>query len=384
MDDALEGAVEAGVIPGVVALAADENGVTYQGAFGKRALGGDAGMTLDTLFFIASMTKAVTSVAAMQLVEQGRVTLDEPLGEGAPELASMQVLDGFDADGQALLRPARGPITLRQLLTHTAGCSSSNWNATMLRWAEQNAQAIVDGGPRAILTAPLTFDPGTGWAYGSSTDWVGQIVELVTGQRLDQYVYEHVTGPLGMTDTRFHFEPVADPRLASMHRRHPDGTLEVIPFHFAQTPELVRGAGGLHSTGPDYLRFVRMLIGQGSLEGTQTLKPETVVDMARNQIGDIDMPVMRTSAPPTSNDFDPFPGMQKKWGLGFVIDTEQSHWGRSAGSLAWAGLANTNYWLDPTRRVAGVILTQILPFGDAAVLDLFARFEQGVYASTNA
>jgi CubicO group peptidase (beta-lactamase class C family) len=379
MDDALEGAVEAGVIPGVVALAADENGVTYQGAFGKRALGGDADMTLDTLFFIASMTKAVTSVAAMQLVEQGRVTLDEPLGERAPELGRMQVLEGFDADGQAKLRPARGPITLRQLLTHTAGCSSSNWNATMLRWVEQNAQAIVDGGPRAILTAPLVFDPGTGWEYGSSTDWVGQIVELVSGERLDQYVYEHVTGPLGMPDTRFHFEPVADPRLASMHRRHPDGTLEVVPFHFPQSPELVRGAGGLHSTGPDYLRFVRMLIGQGTLEGTQILQPQTVADMARNQMGDIDMPVMRTSAPPTSNDFDPFPGMQKKWGLGFVINTERSPWGRSAGSLAWGGIANSYYWIDPTKRVGGLIMTQILPFADTTVLETFGRFERAVY-----
>ena len=377
MDDALEGAVEAGVIPGVVALAADENGVTYQGAFGKRALGGDVDMTLDTLFFIASMAKAVTAVAAMQLVEQGRVRLDEPLGERAPELASMQVLDGFDDDGQVKLRPARGPITLCQLLTHTAGCTSSTFNATMRRWEEQNAQTIVDGGPRAILTAPLAFDPGTGWAY-SSTDWVGQIVERVSGQRLDQYVYEHVTGPLAMTDTRYHFEPVADPRLASMHRRHPDGTLEVIPYYFAQTPELVR-AGGLHSTGPDYLRFVRMLIGQGSLEGTQILKPETVVDMARNQIGDIDMPVMRTSAPPTSNDFDPFPGMQKKWGLGFVINTEQSPRGRSAGSLAWGGIANSYYWIDPTKRVGGVIMTQILPFADPTVLETFGRFEQVVY-----
>lgn len=379
MDDALEGAVEAGVIPGVVALAADENGVTYQGAFGKRALGGDADMTLDTLFFIASMTKTVTAVAAMQLVEQGQVTLDEPLGERAPELASMRVLDGFDADGQAKLRPARGPITLRQLLTHTAGYTSSAFNVTMLRWTEQNAQAIVDGGPRAILTAPLVFDPGTGWAY-SSMDWVGQIVEIVSGQRLDQYVYEHVTGPLAMTDSRFHFEPVADPRLASMHHRHPDGTLEVIPFHFAQTPELVR-AGGLHSTGPDYLRFVRMLIGQGSLEGTQILKPETVVDMARNQMGDLDMPVMRTYTPALSNDFDPFPGMQKKWGLGFVINTERSRWGRSAGSLAWGGLANTYFWIDPTKRVGGVIMTQILPFGDPMVLETFGRFERAVYGS---
>jgi CubicO group peptidase (beta-lactamase class C family) len=325
------------------------------------------------------MTKAVTSVAAMQLVEQGRVTLDEPLDRLAPELGAMQVLDGVDADCKVKLRPARGPITLRQLLTHTAGCSSSNWNADMVRYVEQNAQAIVDGGPRAVLTAPLKFDPGTGWEYGSSTDWVGQIVEIVSGQRLDRYVYQHVTGPLGMSDTRFHFEPVTDARLASMHRRHPDGTLEVVPFQFPQTPELVRGAGGLHSTGPDYLRFVRMLIGQGALEGVRILKPETVADMGRNQMGDIDMPVMRTSAPLTSNDFDPFPGMRKKWGLGFVINTEPSPRGRSAGSLAWGGIANSYYWIDPVKRVGGVIMTQILPFADPIVLETFGRFERAVY-----
>ncbi|MFN8634639.1 MAG: serine hydrolase domain-containing protein [Chloroflexota bacterium] len=379
MDDALEQAVESGSLPGVVALAADANGVIYQGAFGKRAVGGAVEMTLDTVFFIASMTKAITSVAAMQLVERGEITLEEPLGARFPELVAPQVLEGFDTAGAPILRPARRPITLRHLLTHTAGYSGANWNGSMQRYLDMTAEERARGGDRAMLHSPLVFDPGDGWEYGLSTDWVGQVVEMVSGKRLDLYVEEQIAGPLGMTDTKFFIGPDQEARKVSMHRRHPDGSLEAIPWSFAQTTGFVRGAGGLHSTGPDYLRFVQMLVGQGTREGVQILKSETVADMARNQMGEITMPVMRTVAPLTSNDFEPFPGIVTKWGLGFAINTETGAGGRSACSLAWGGIANTYFWIDPAKRLGGLIMTQILPFADRAVLDTFTAFERAVY-----
>jgi CubicO group peptidase (beta-lactamase class C family) len=380
MDDALEQAVASGGLPGVVALAADETGVIYEGAFGTRQLGADVPMTLDTVFWIASMTKAITSVAAVQLVERGQVTLDEPLGARFAELADPQVLEGFDAAGEPILRPARGPITLRQLLTHTAGFSGAYWNGQMARYMAQTRAARTEQyGERANLFLPLVFDPGQRWEYGISTDWVGQVVEMVSGQRLDHYFEEHICGPLGMADTTFVLPPERQARLTRMHRRQPDGSLSVIERTQPQTPAFFRGAGGLHSTGPDYLRFLRALLHRGTLDGARILKAESVELMNQNSMGDVNVEVMRTVSPPDSNDAELFPGMVQKWGLGYLINTEPGPNGRSAGSVAWAGLFNTYYWLDPVQKVTGVILTQVLPFADPIALDTFARFERAVY-----
>jgi len=379
MDDVLEQAVTSGAVPGVVALAANGSGLIYEGAFGTREAGADVPMTLDTVFWIASMTKAVTSVAAMQLVEQGRITLDEPLGERFRELADLKVLEGFDGSGEPILRPARRPVTLRQLLTHTSGFSGGYWNENMLRYMEYTRATQARAGDRAALFAPLVFDPGERWEYGISTDWVGQIVEMISGLRLDRYFEENVCGPLGMRDTGFMLRPDEQERLVSLHQRQPDGSVAVIPHTMQPNPAFLRGAGGLHSTGPDYLRFVRMLIGRGTLDGAQILRPETVLDMGRNHIGDLTGQVMRTVMPQYSYDADLFPGMIVKWGLGFLINTEPGPAGRSAGSLAWGGLFNTYFWIDPTMRVGGLILTQLLPFADPIVLETFGRFEHAVY-----
>jgi CubicO group peptidase (beta-lactamase class C family) len=336
-------------------------------------------MTLDTVFWIASMTKAVTSVAAMQLVEQGKITLDEPLGERFHELADLNVLEGFDDAGEPILRPARRLVTLRQLLTHTSGFSGGYWNANMLRYMGHTRSSQAQAGDRASLFAPLVFDPGEQWEYGISTDWVGQIVEMISGLRLDAYVEQHICGPLSMGDTTFILRPDQRDRLVPVHQRHPDGSLRLSTFAFRPNPAFLRGAGGLHSTGRDYLRFVRMLIGLGTLDGARILRPETVLDMGRNHIGDLTGQVMRTVAPTSSNDADLFPGMVTKWGLGFLINTQPGPNGRSAGSLAWGGLANTYFWVDPTNRVGGLILTQLLPFADPIVLETFGRFERAVY-----
>jgi CubicO group peptidase (beta-lactamase class C family) len=380
VDELLERAVETGSVPGVVALAADDTGVIYQGAFGSREVGAERPMTLDTVVWIASMTKAVTSVAAMQLVEQGRIGLDEALGERLPELGQVQVLEGFDEAGAPRLRPPRRPITLRHLLTHTAGFTYDIWNADMVRYQEYGQIAGIIECKNVTLQNPLVFDPGERWEYGINIDWVGKAVEHLSGQSLEDYFRAHIFGPLGMADSGFVIGPQRRARLSSMHVRQADGSLQAIAFEVPQEPEFFMGGGGLYSTGPDYLRFLRMLLGGGELDGARVLRTETVDQMGQNHIGELRVGPMKTAIPASSNDAEFFPGMLKKWGLGYMISTEAAPSGRSAGSLAWAGLANTYYWLDPTRKLTGVILTQILPFADPTVLALFEQFEQAIYA----
>ncbi len=380
IDRELERAVTAGEVPGVVALATDGRDVLYEGAFGRRRLGDDAPMTTDTVFWLASMTKAVTTVAALQQVEQGRLDLEAPIAEVLPELAKPQVLEGFDAEGAPRLRPARRPITLRHLLTHTAGFTYHMWNADMGRYLEHTKLPGIFTCENATLTRPLVFDPGERWEYGVNIDLAGKAVEKVSGKRLEAYFKEKIFGPLGMADTGFVIGPDQRRRLAGMHQRQADGSLAPIELEVPQEPEFYMGGGGLYGTGPDYLRFLTALLAGGRLGDARILRPETVAMMGQNQIGALEVGMLRSAAPDVTNDAEFFPGMVKKWGLGFVITTEEAPTGRSAGSLAWAGLANTYYWLDPTKQVAGVILTQLLPFADPAVLGLFGSFERAIYA----
>jgi CubicO group peptidase (beta-lactamase class C family) len=229
--------------------------------------------------------------------------------------------------------------------------------------------------------SPLMFDPGERWEYGPSIDWVGQAVERVSDQTLEDYFRQHIFQPLGMPDTGFVLGPSRRERLASMHLRPQAGSLKVIKFEVPQQPEVYGGGHGLYSTGPDYLRFLRMLLGNGELDGVRILEPETVVELMRNQIGELNVGPLKTVLPSNSNDAEFFPGMPKKWGLACMLNVEQAPVGRSAGSLAWAGLANTYYWIDTTRRVAGILLTQILPYADPEVLGLLDGFEAAIYAT---
>jgi len=382
VDRVLKSTTARGDIPGVVAMAATREGPVYQRAFGKRALPDGPAMTADTVFWIASMTKAVTSTAAMQLVEQGRLALDRPIAEVLPELAAAQVLEGFDAAGEPRLRPARRPITLRHLITHTAGFVYDIWNADLGRYMEKKGIPGIISCEDASLALPLTFDPGDKWDYGINIDWVGKAVERVSGQRLGDYFAAHLFGPIGMKDTAFKLTPDHRARLCGMHARGEDGTLAPIPFEMPQEPEFEMGGGGLYSTAGDYLAFEQVFLNQGrAADGAQVLKPETVALMAQNAIGDLEVRLLRTAVPASSNDAEFFPGMVKKWGLGFMISTAPVAGGRSAGSLAWAGLANTYFWIDPANGVAGVILMQLLPFADAKALAAFDGFEKAIYAS---
>ena len=379
IDELFASAVQSGKMPGITAVAATDKGTLYEGAFGKRELGKDAAMTVDTVVWIASMTKAITGAAAMQLVEQGKLSLDRPAIETLPELSVSQVLDGFDAAGKPQLRKPRKPITLRHLLTHTAGHGYEIWNPEIARFQEATGTPGITTCTNAALSTPLLFDPGERWNYGIGIDWVGKMVEAASGQKLDRYLQSQILGPLGMRDTGFRITATMRPRLASVHQRGADGALAPIEFGLPEEPEFHMGGGGLYGTVTDYMAFAQMIMRGGTHNGAQVLRPETVDLMAQNHIGNLEIGPMRTVIPPLSNDVELFPGMSKKWGLTFLINTQTAPTGRSAGSLAWAGLANTYFWIDRTKRVCGVFASQVLPFYDDTAIDLLGKFETAVY-----
>ncbi len=380
IDALLTQAVTRGDVPGVVAVAATERELLYEGAFGRRGLDRPEPMTIDSVFWIASMTKAVTSAAAMQLVEQGKLSLDEPIASLLPQLAAPRILEGFDENGAPRFRVAKTPITLRQLLTHTAGFAYDMWNADIARYCRDKAIPPVRSCEKKALTAPLASEPDSQWEYSIGIDFVGLAVEAASGKRLDAYFREHIFAPLRMNDTGFKISPRMRERLVGMHARQADGSLQPIAFELPQDPEFHMGGGGLYSTAHDYMRFIHMILNKGELDGARVLKPETIALMAQNHIGDLNVRRLPAAIPQVTNDIDLFPDQDKKWGLGFMINTERTAEGRSAGSLAWAGLANTYFWIDPMRNVGGVILTQLFPFADKQVLDLYSGFERGIYA----
>jgi CubicO group peptidase (beta-lactamase class C family) len=384
IDQILRQKSDAKEIPGVVAMAANSKEVIYQGAFGKRDLSKNDAMTADSVFWIASMTKAITTAAAMQLVEQGKLALDAPVAKVLPDLAAPQVLEGFDAKGEPKLRPAKKAITLRQLMTHTAGFCYDLWNGDMASYLQKTGLPTITTCKNDALKTPIATDPGTRWEYGTNIDFVGKAVEAVSGKRLDAYLRDHLFAPLGMNDTGFKLTEAMRKRLVGMHARGPDGSLAPLPFELEQEPEFHMGGGGLYGTAGDYIKFTQMILNKGRGNGNQVLKPETVAMMAQNHIGDLVVTKMTSAVPIYTNDVDLFPGMVKKWGLSFMINTGKTPEGRSPGSLFWAGLANTYFWIDPARDVAGVILMQLVPFADQKCLETFAGFERGVYAGLDA
>src|SRR5260370_6116615 len=302
IDQVLRQKSDAKEIPGVVAIAADSKGVIYQGAFGKRDLSKDDAMTADSVFWIASMTKAVTSAGAMQLVEQGKLSLDARIGKVLPDLATPQVLEGFDAKGDPKLRPAKKPITLRHLMTHTAGFAYDMWNGDMVQYLEKTGTPAITTCQNAALKTPLMTEPGTRWEYGTNIDFVGKAVEAASGKRLDAYLRDHMLAPLGMSDTGFKIGESQRQRLVAMHARGEDGALAPIPFELEQEPEFHMGGGGLYGTGHDYLKFMQMILNKGRGNGNQLLKPETVALMSQNSMGDLNVTKMISAAPPLTND----------------------------------------------------------------------------------
>jgi len=379
IDRSLRQAVDNDTVAGVVAMGATQRGLIYEGAFGHANPQTGTAMTPDTVFWLLSMTKAITATACMQLIEQGRLRLDQPAGEILPELKSPQVLDGFDASGQPKLRPARNTLTVRHLLTHTSGFTYSIWSENMSRYEKVTGMPDIGYSMNGAFKAPLEFEPGERWQYGIGMDWVGKLVEAVTDQSLEVYFREHIFTPLGMSNSGFLIGSAQKQRVATMHNRQADGSLKPAAFEINQRPEFFMGGGGAFSTPRDYMTFLQMLVNGGTYRGQRVLRADTVATMFQNQIGDLQVTEMQTAQPAWSNSFDQFPAMPHKWGFSFDLNTQPGPHGRSAGSISWAGLLNSYFWVDPVRKVTGTLFTQILPFYDARVVELYGQFEQGLY-----
>jgi len=381
IDSVLREGVDRGAAPGVSAVVVDREGVLYEGAFGERELDTGNAMTFDSVGAIFSMTKAITAAAAMQLVERGSLQLDAPASDVCPELTDRQVLTGFDADGQPLLRQAASAPTLRQLLTHTSGFGYELFNAELVRWHEvTGVPGLASNGP-GMRQAPLVSDPGTRWEYGIGIDWVGAMIEAVTGQRLGDFFAEHLTGPLGMTDTAYVPTSSMSDRVASMHVRLPDGSLMAFPLPAPEPGAHQGGGAGLFATMGDYGRFIRMILRDGELDGVRVLAADTVAQMVTNQMGDLRVEPLVSAMPNLTNDAEFFPGETKSWGMSFQINDAPAETGRPAGTLMWAGLANSYFWIDRSNGIGGAYLSQILPFADVSSVELFTAFETAVYAS---
>lgn len=379
LDDTLRDSMTRRKIPAVVAMVSTPDKTIYTGAFGKRDATSGINVKPDSIFVIASMTKAITTTAAMQLVEQGKVKLHVPVSEYLPQLAKLNIVS-FDSAGKEILTPAKTPLTLHHLLTHTSGFAYDTWNGTFMKYTTKHPTPPLNGGP--VPVPPLVFEPGTKWQYSTSVDWAGRVVEKVSGLNLEQYFQRHILQPLGMKDTSYILTADKMDRFVSNYRRQPDGSLKEDPRTLPPVPKAFVGGGGLRSTVSDYTIFMQMILNHGKGPGAvQILKPETVAMMTTNQIGDISAGKLKTFDPSRSSDVDFHPGNVDGFTYGFLINKTAYVGGRSAGSLAWAGIDNTFYWIDPKRSLCAVVMMQLLPFGDTQAVGLLSDFEKAVYAA---
>lgn len=380
LDETIGAGVKRRAIPLAAGMVATATNTIYEGAFGKRDSASGIDVTTESIFRIASMTKAVTATAVMQLVEQGKLGLREPVAKYLPQLGELQVLEGFDKDtNKPVLRPARRPVLLRHLLTHTSGFVYENWDANLVRYLEQAGPTDPDTG---MPVPPLMFEPGTRWEYGTNMDWAGRLVEAVSGQTLEEYFQRNILRPLGMKDASFIVAEDKFERLVNVWQRQSDGSLKENPRTPLSPPKSYNGGGGLYGTPRDYVRFMQMILRRGrASDGQQILKPPTVAMMASNQIGNLSAGKLKSAKPENSSDVDFHPGFTDGFGFGFLINAQAYDIGRSAGSLAWAGLRNTFFWIDPRRGICAVLMMQFLPFCDSQAMGLLHDFERSVYAT---
>ncbi|WP_030160552.1 serine hydrolase [Glycomyces sp. NRRL B-16210] len=367
-------------VPGVVAGITDKDRTVYLRAAGVRRSGGPEPLGVESPVAMMSTTKAVTATAALQLVERGRLDLDAPARRYASDIGVLQVLTGFDEDGEPVLRPPAADITTRQLLTHTAGLGYEFFNADYARLVYEQRQPSINSCTRAALRTPLSFDPGTRWEYGSNVDWVGQVIEGVTGERLGEVLSREVFQPLGITTMSFTLDEARQRKLADMHLRTPDGGIAPLDTGPPPPPEIDAGGHGLYGTVGDYLAFIRMWLNDGMGDRGRVLRPETVREAVRPHLPDgVKVTALRSAIPWVSNDVEFFPGIGKSWSLAFMVNEETAPTGRSAGAQGWAGLANLYYWIDREQGIGGYWATQLLPFMDAASYGGYLEFERVAY-----
>jgi methyl acetate hydrolase len=337
-------------------------------------------MMTDTVFALFSTTKAITGTAVLQLFEDGKLDLDAPARNYAPEIGKLKVIEGFDENGEPKLRDPKRDVTTRMLMLHTAGFGYDFFNRTYNRLAQEKGQPSVITASKAALMTPLLFDSGEKWEYGSNIDWCGQIVEGITGRRLGEIFRTRIFEPLGIRDMTFELNDGLRRRLAGMHARNADGSLTPMDFELPANPEIHMGGHGLYGTVGDYMRFIRMWLNDGQGEHGRVLKAETVSMAEKNHLGDKKVTMLPGVIPSLSNDAEFFPGLSKSWSFTFMVNDEEAPTGRPAGSLGWAGLANLFYYIDRRNGYGGFWATQILPFGDPVSFRGYVDFETAFYA----
>ena len=368
----LRDVVVRGEVPGVVAMVVGRDRVLYHEAFGKQDVARDLAMQKDSIFRIASMTKPMTSTAVMMLVEEGKIGVDDPVSKYLPRFGQPKILTAVDdARGTFETRPATKTMTIRHLLTHTSGIGYS-WSDPGLAVAQRATKSTNDS------ELPLVSEPGERWNYGASTRVLGDIVQVVSGQRIDAFLQDRLTGPLGMMETAFDVPVVKHARVVTVHQRT-NGRLVEVP-NPASLAVVVRGDGGLYSTASDYARFVQLILNRGQAGGRRLLTGETVDAMTRNQMGAVRVRLQPTADPPRSRPF-PIGAGQDTWGFGFQIaaPTTSTAPHRKPGSLTWAGINNTHFFIDPASGIGAIVLMQVLPFYDEAALRVLDGFEERLY-----
>jgi methyl acetate hydrolase len=372
LDAALRSAVTGSSIPAVTGIIATADRVLYSGAFGTRDAASHRPIAADAIFAIASMTKPITTVAAMQLVERGKLRLHEAAETYLGSLRGLQVFEGFDNAGKPILRKPSRLVTIHDLLTHTSGFAYESWDEKLLEYSKKT---------KGDESSVLVFDPGTRWQYGTSLDELGKIIEHITGANLEAYFQSEILGPLGMKDTSYNLPPEKFPRLVSTYERRKDGKLEQNPYKQPAARKAFYGGGGLYSTAPDYVRFMQMILNNGTGNGHKILSPESVALMSKNQIGNLVAGKLKSYEREYSEDVDFNPGGDDKWGYGFLISAASKTHPRSAGSLSWAGLRNTFFWIDPHSQLCAVLMMHLLPFCDSAAIKTLNTFEQAAYSA---
>ncbi|MGQ0846671.1 MAG: serine hydrolase domain-containing protein [Sporichthyaceae bacterium] len=380
LDALLANAVSAGAAPGFSLVVADRDGILYSGTAGSLRDGGPA-VDADTIYRYASCTKALTTISALQLVERGVLSLDDEVAAHLPEFGKLQVLDGFVGDEPILRAPSRPPL-IRELMTHTAGCSYFFSNLDIVRFhAATGVPNVLSGDKAALTDVPLAHDPGTVWEYGTNTDWLGLVVERLTGQDLGAYFAEHILGPLAMAEVSFAPSDAQRSRAMPVHARTPDGGLVETPVDLPPTPDWWAGGHGLFGTAGAYARLIRALLRGGELDGARILTDASVELMFTDQLRGVPMPVegIKSSVPELVNDVPPFP-LPETWGLGLHLGQADVPGARRAGSGDWAGIFNCYYWIDRTTGIGAILLTQVLPFFDAGVVGTLMQVEGTVYA----
>jgi methyl acetate hydrolase len=377
LDRVIAGAVERQDAPFLVAMVGNRDGAVWSGAAGDRSTGQAA--TVDTVFRIFSMTKAVGGMAAMILMDRGKLSADATVESIVPEFAMLKLLDGFDAAGAPILLAPTVKATVRHLATHTSGLVYEFWSTDMPRYMTATGAPTILSGLVSSMNYPLLFEPGTRWDYGIGIDWLGRVVEKVDGRRIDQFCREEILEPLGMTDTAFEVLPHMVSRLADVRIRGESGEFGEFAIAPPSNPEFYGMGHALYSTAPDYLRFLRMILHKGTLDGKRIISEAGLSSMLNNQIGNTPITCLKSTAPPLTADAEFFPGRKKSHSMAFMRFDEDIPGMRHAGSQGWAGVLNSHYWFDPKADMAGLIMTQSLPFVEPRFMNLYEQFEQAAY-----